>query len=739
VVVRSPHPAARIRAIDADAARRQPRVLGVWTGADLAAEGLGGIPWEVRPPSAPQHLPLGDPAVAPSQPILAHEVVRYLGEPVAVVVAETTADAESAAEQLAIDYAPLPMVVGAHAAVRPGAVAVWQRFPDNVCFTAGMGDRAEADAAFARAAHVTRFATDIPRLVQNPMETRGYVGAYDAAADRYLLQAAAGKPATIGRAIANDVLHIPRERIRVIARDVGGGFGAKNPLYPEAVLVLWTARKLGRPVRWIASRSETFLSDVQARDQMGDAALALDQDGRILALRVAMLSDLGGYLSPRGATPPCLPLHMITGVYDVPVLDLTVRAVHTNTVPTCTYRGAGAPEAVFVVERLLDCAARELGLTPGELRRRNLVPVSAMPYPTVLGTTYDSGDFLASMDAAERLADLAGFAARRADAERRGRRRGIGYANVLEACGGGIADGAEVACARDGTVTVRIGTMSNGQSHQTVYAQMLADRLGIDMARITILQGDSDDTPDGMGTGASRSMTVGGSALVLAADQVIRAGLEIAADLLEAAAADVAYEAGLYRVVGTDRVVRLEDVAAKAEQDGAPRGLAASHRYDPVAPTFPSGCHIAEVEVDPETGEVALVGYSAAHDVGRALNPMVVESQLAGGVVQGVGEALLEVARFDPATGQLLTGSFMDYAMPRATDVPGFAIEILEVPCRTNPTGIKAVGEAGPTAAPAAVINAIVDALAPLGVRHVEMPATPEAVFRAIAAAKAAS
>jgi carbon-monoxide dehydrogenase large subunit len=739
VVVRSPHPAARILAIDLAPARNRPGVLGIWTGADIAAEGLGGIPWEVRPPDAPTDLPLGDPAIAPPQPILADGVVRYQGEPVAVVVAETLAAAEEAAELLAIDYAPAPRVIGAHDAVRPDAARVWQRFPGNLCFTAGVGDAAAAAAGFARAAHVIALATDIPRLVQNPMETRGYVGSYDPAAERYLLQAAAGKPATIGRAIAQDVLHIPRERIRVIARDVGGGFGAKNPLYAEAVLVLWTARKVGRPVRWIASRSESFLSDMQARDQMADAALALDAEGRILALRVALLSDLGGYLSPRGVTSPYLPCHMITGVYDIPALDLTVRAVHTNTVPTCTYRGAGAPEAVFVVERLIDLAARQLGLTPGELRRRNLIPAAAMPYATLLGTTYDSGDFLANMDEAERLADIAGFAARRADSERRGLKRGLGYANLLEACGYGIAEQAEVACAPDGSVTVRIGTMSNGQSHQTVYAQMLADRLGVAFERIAILQGDSDDTPDGMGTGASRSMTVGGSALVLAADRVIEIGLEIAADLLETAAADIAYDGGVYRVVGTDRAVRLEAVAAKLVADGAPRGLVATHRFDPVAPTFPSGCHIAEVEVDPETGEVALVAYSAAHDVGRALNPLVVEAQLVGGVAQGVGEALLEVARFDRASGQLVTGSFMDYAMPRATDMPAVAVRILEFPCRTTPTGIKAVGEAGPTAAPAAIVNAIVDALGPLGVRHVEMPATPETVFRAIAAAQTTS
>jgi len=594
-------------------------------------------------------------------------------------------------------------------------------------------------AAFARAAHVVELATDIPRLIQHPIETRGYVGSYDAATGRYTLHAAAGKPQTIGRAIARDILHLPPERVHTIVRDVGGGFGAKNPLYAEAVLVLWAAHQVGRPVRWIASRSEASLSDVHARDQTADAALALDADGRILGLRASMMTNLGAYLSPRGVTPVMMPARMITGVYDIPVLALDLRAVYSHTVPTCTYRGAGAPEAVFVLERLLDLAARRLGLPPDELRRRNLVAASAIPYRTVLGTTYDSGEFLASMTAAQRLVDVAGFAARRANSERRGLRRGLGYANVLEACGHDIAEQAEVSCQSDGGVALRIGTMSNGQSHETVYAQLLADRLGIGLERIVVLQGDSDDMPDGMGTGASRSMTVGGSALVLAADAVIEAGLGIAADLLEAATLDVAYDHGVYRVVGTDRVVRLEEVAAKVVADGAPRGLSAARRFDPVAPTFPSGCHIAEVEVDPETGQVALVGYAAAHDVGRALNPMVVEGQLAGGIAQGVGEALLEVVRFDPTSGQLLSGTFMDYAMPRATDLPALDVQILEVPCRNTPTGVKAVGEAGPTAAPAAVINAIVDALAPLGVRHIDMPATPEAVYRAIAAARASA
>jgi carbon-monoxide dehydrogenase large subunit len=484
-------------------------------------------------------------------------------------------------------------------------------------------------------------------------------------------------------------------------------------------------------VRWICGRTESFACDLHARDHLAEARMALDRDGRILALEVAQVSNLGAYLSPRGVTPPILPTHMISGMYAFAALDFRVRAVHSNTMPTCTYRGAGAPEAVFVVERLVDQAARDLGIAPGEIRRRNLVPATAMPYRTPMDTLIDSGDFAAAMDEAERLAEVAGFAHRRAASERRGLKRGLGYANIVEACGMGIADAAEVLCAADGSVTVKIGTMSNGQSHETVYAQMLAEALGISIARIRIRQGDSDDMPEGMGTGASRSMTVCGSALVRAAEDVIRKGLETAADLLEAAAADIDYARGDYRVVGTDRTVRLEDVAAELG------GLSAKHRYDPTAPTFPNGCHIAEVEVDPETGQVWLVGYAAAHDVGRALNPMVVEGQLVGGVVQGIGEALCEVAHYDPQTGQLITGSFMDYAMPRADEMPDFRTRILEVPCTTTPTGAKAIGEAGPTAAPAAVINAIVDALAPLGVRHLDMPATPEAVFRAIQAARA--
>ncbi len=742
VVLRADYPHAEIRGIDTEAARAMPGVLAVLTGNDALAEGLGGIPWERAPP-LPKGMPVpaeGDPKIAQPQPILAQGRVRYLGQPVAAVVAETLDQAMDAAEAIIVDYAPLTAVFDPRAAVAPDAPQIWDQAPGNICFRFTMGDAAATDDAFARAAHVARQSVDIGQLVQNPMETRGYVGEYDADAARFTLHAAAGKPQPIGRALARDIFRLPEDRVRVIARDVGGGFGAKNPVYPEQALVLWAARRLGRPVRWIASRSEGFLSDYQGRGQAGDAELALDADGRALALRVRARISLGGYLGPRGATAAIMWRTMGTSVYHFPAVDYDIAGLHTNAVPTCPYRGAGAPEVIFLIERLFDTAARDLGMDPADLRRRNLAPPSAMPYTSAIGVTYDSGDFPAAMDTAQSLADITGFPARRAESANRGKLRGLGYANLLEACGAGIPEKAVLSCTPDGTLALRIGTMSNGQSHETVFAQILAEKLGIGMEQVALIQGDSDESPWGMGTGASRSMTVGGSAVFLAADALIEAGRSHAAEMLEAAAADIEFDDAAYRVAGTDRRVTLWDVADHAIQQGAPadRGLEAEHHYDPPGATFPNGCHIAEVEVDPETGVATLLGYAMAQDVGRAMNPMVVEGQLAGGVAQGIGQALMEGVMLDPESGQLLTGSFMDYGMARADDLPALRTRILEVPCRTTPTGAKSVGEAGPTAAPAAVVNAIVDALWPLGVRHIDMPATPLAVRTAIAAARAA-
>ena len=742
VVVRSSHPSARLRSIETRRAMAMPGVLGAWTAADLRADGLHGIPWELRPPVAPGTdpnalPPQGDPSVAPPQPLLAEAVVRYQGEPIAMLVATGLDAALDAAEAIHIDYEPLPAVFDVRVAAKHGAVQVWDRFPGNVCFRLSAGNATQVTDAFTQASHVTKLAIHVPRLVQNPIETRSYLGSYDAVGDRYTLHAAAGKPQTIGRAIANDIFRIPQERVRVIAKDVGGGFGAKNTLYAEEALVLWAARKIGRPVRWVSSRADGFLSDMQARDQAADAALAFDPSGKILGMRVLMLTNLGAYLGQRGATPPTLPPRVITGVYDIPALHYEGVALHTNTVPTCPYRGAGAPEAILIIERLMDTAARELGIDPAVLRRRNLIDKTRMPYQTAGISQYDSGDFALAMDLAEQHALAAGFPARRLASEARGYLRGLGYANMMEACGYGIADKAEVSCLPDGSIAVRIGTMSNGQSHETVYAQILADGLGVALDRIRIIQGDSSETPDGWGTGASRSMTVGGSALVLAARKVIELGRVAAAEMLETSPADLAYESGAFKVIGTDRMVRLEGVAKHIIKQGArpDRGLSATDKFEPSSPTYPNGCHIAEVEIDAETGVVRLCGYTMAQDVGRALNPMVVEGQLAGGVAQGVGEALFERVVLEPQSGQLLSGSFMDYPMPRADDLPSFDTQLLEIPCRHNPMGIKSCGEAGATAAPAAVINAIHDALAPLGVIDIPIPATAEAILRAIQAA----
>lgn len=736
VVIRADHPHARLRSVTVTAAQTMPGVLAVLTAREVAADGLGGVPWELRPP-LPRGIatdalpPEGDASVAPPQPLLAEDVVRYQGEPVAVIVAETLPLALDAAERLTIDYEPLPHETRARLAIRPDAVRLWPQFDENVCFTIEAGDPQVTQAAFARAAHVAEISVDVPRLAQCPIEPRTYVGMYDAASEVFTLHATAGKPQTVGRALARDVFRVPEEKVRVITRDVGGGFGSKNVMYAEEALVLWAARRIGRAVRWTASRSESFLSDVQARDQSADAAIALDANGRITGLRIDWLTNLGAYLGPRGVTPAVVPTKIITSVYDIPAIDIRVRAVHTNTVPTCPYRGAGAPEAILVMEQLLEAAARATGHDPATLRRRNLVPAARMPYTNPLGVTYDSGDFAQNMDVAEALADASGYPARRAASAAAGRLRGLGYANMLESGGIGIPDRADVRVQGDGTVEIRIGTMSNGQSHETVYAQLLADALGIDLHRIRLIQGDSRETPWGMGTGASRSMTVGGSALVIAAEKVIATALPLAADLLEAAPADLAFAEGAFTVAGTDRRLEIEAVARAA--GGA---IEASHRYVPTNGTYPNGCHIAEVEIDPETGVVTVLRYVAAQDVGRALNPLVVEGQLVGGVVQGIGQALHECVIHDPASGQLLTGSFLDYAMPRADTMPAVEIRILEVPCTHTPTGIKSVGEAGTTAAPVAILNAVLDALRPCGVTDLALPLTTETVFRALADAR---
>jgi len=742
-VVRSDHPCARVGAIDVAAARAMPGVLGIWTGADALADGLGGIPWEDRPPShytlhATERPPIGADSVAVRQPVLAHDLVRYQGEAIAIVVAETQEQARDAAERVIVEYFPRPAVTDKHAAVRHGAPLVWQQFAGNIAFEHECGDVPATDAAFAAAAHTVNLDLDVPRLIQNPIEPRAYVGHWDTVTARYTLYAAAGKPQAVGRTIAREVFRIAPEKIRVVTRDVGGGFGAKNILYPEEVLVLWVARKIGRPVRWIATRSEGFLTDTQARDQSASMSLALDAAGHILALRATVVSNLGAYLGPKGAIPPLIVSKILTGTYAIPSVSLQLRACYTHTPPTGPYRGAGTPEAIFMIERAMDKAAAALGIAPAVLRRRNLIPAAAMPYTTSLGVAFDSGDLVAAMDLAETEADVAGFEQRRIKSAALGKLRGLGYATMIEWAGVGIAEASSIACLPDGSVHAYAGTMSNGQSHETVYAQLVADTLGIGIERVHIHQGDSDETPDGVGTGASRSMTVAGSAMLRATHALIEAGRSVASDMLEVASADLEFADGRYRITGTDRELTLEQAAAHAVADnpGEPRGLRVSSRYEPAESTCPNGCHIAEVEIDPDTGVATVMRYTIVQDVGRALNPMVVEAQLMGGVTQGIGQALLERTVFDTESGQLLSGSFMDYAMPRADDLPSFTVRLLEVPCPHTPYGMKSCGEIGATGGPATTFNAVMNALAPMGIGDLSVPATPQVILAALRSAR---
>ena len=714
VVVRSPHAHALLRSICIATA---PGLLAVLTAADVAADGLGGIPWEVAPPGIT--APEGDKAVAAPQTLLADRRVRYVGEPVALVVAERLDQARDAAERLTIDYEPLAAVVLPEAAAAPGAPLLHDG--GNICFRFGHGDAAATDAAFAQSAvHVTLRAVN-QRLIAAPIECRGYVGVWERG--RWTLHAAAGKPHPIRRTLARFVFGVAEDRIRVVVGDVGGGFGAKNVLYAEAALVLWAARRLGRPVRWQADRSDTFQSDVQGRDHTSDAAMAFDAEGRITAVRIATLANLGAWLGPRAVNPAVSGAKILAGTYRVPAARIDVTGVHTNKVPTCPYRGAGAPEMIFLLERLMDLGARRLGLAPDEIRRRNLLPPDALPCPTLGGVTYADCDFPAVMAQALAGSDWAGFPARRTDSEARGMLRGIGLSMSIEAYGPVVEEAAELSLDPDGSVELRIGTQSSGQSHATVYALLLSERLGIAADQIRVVQGDTDRIARGNGTGASRSLTVGGSAAVQSAEQAVEAGRQVAATILEAAAADIVFQDGRYQIAGTDRAVTLQDVVREAG------GLSAVAVFRPSGYNFPYGCHVSELEVDPATGVTTPIRYTAVQDSGRAVSQSVVHGQLHGGIAQGIGQALLEHCVFDADSGQLLSGSLMDYALPRCTDIPILAIALHELPTGSNPIGAKAVGEAGPTGAPPAVINAIVDAL---GIDHVEMPATPERVWRAL-------
>jgi len=726
-VLRSPHAHAAIRRLDVTAARTAPGVLLVLTHADVAADGLGDVPCLVplqnRDGSARADVP---------HPVLADGRVRHVGDPVALVVAATLAEARDAAELIEVDYEELPAVVDTMAAVAPGAAQVWPHVSGNLCFDWEMGDRKAVEAAFAKAARVTRLELVNNRVVVNSMEPRGALALYDAASDRSTLYSSTQGPHVIHGQLADGVLKIGTDKLRCMTTDVGGGFGMKIFLYAEQCLVTWASRKLKRAVRWTPDRSEAFQSDIQGRDNVSIAELAMDVDGRFLAMRVTTYAAMGAYLSNFGPFIPTLAgVAMLAGIYTTPAIYANVKGVFTNTVPVDAYRGAGRPEAAYLVERLVDKAARELGVPPAELRRRNFIPPSAFPFRTALDDVYDSGEFDACMTKAMERADWSGFEARRAAAKGRGRLRGIGLATYVERCSGGPPETALLKFGDDDTVTIYVGTMSNGQGHETAYKQILSDRLGIDVERIRLVQGDTDVTPNGM-TGGSRSIPVGGAAVQGAADKVREKGRRLAAHLLETAEVDVEFAGGSFRVAGTDRSIGLFDLARAARDpaklpEGMTPGLDDSFTRDPQnVSTFPNGCHICELEIDPDTGSVAIERYTVVDDFGGAVNPILLMGQVHGGIGQGVGQALCERTVYDAQSGQLVTASFMDYAMPRADVVPAVDFAMHNVPCTTNPLGIKGAGEAGAIGAPPAVINAIVDALLPaVGLVDVDMPATP--------------
>ena len=721
-VLRSPHAHAEILSIDAAAARKAPGVLAVLTGTDAAADGLGEIPCLVPVTNID-----GTPRAETPRPVLARERVRHVGDPVALVVAETLAQAKDAAELITIEYEPLPAVVDTRGATQAGVPRVWDHIAGNQCFDIGAGsDKAVVDAAIARAAHVTRLELINNRVIANPIEPRAALADFDSVSGRSTLYTPSQGPHFIHGQVAETVLKIGKDQLRVISGNVGGAFGMKIFLHPEQPLVVWASRRLKRAVRWTADRSESFVSDVQGRDNYSIAELALDEGGHFLALRVTTYANMGAYLSNFGPYIPQGAVSVLSGVYRIPAIYANIRGVVSNTVPVDAYRGAGRPEAIYLVERIVDIAARELGLAPDELRRRNFIKPADMPYQTPVQSRYDSGDFATAMFRTMEKADWAGFPARRDEARRRGKLRGIGMAMYIERCGGGNGDTVILKVDPAGSVTLISGMQDNGQGHITTFVQLLSDKLGLDASHIRVVQGDTDVVPSGF-TGGSRFLAIGGVAAVRAADEVIALGKNAAAGLLEAAAADIEYGDGEYRIAGTDRAVSLFEVAKTTQ------GLQATHTRTPEAFTYPNGCHICEIEVDADTGEARIAHYSIVDDFGRAMNPLLLEGQVHGGTAQGIGQALLELGLYDVESGQLLTGSFMDYAMPRADDVPAFDCGFHHVPCAGNPLGVKGAGEAGAVGAPPAVINAVVDALYALtGMKHIDMPATREKLWRAL-------
>ncbi len=735
VLLRSPHAHANIRRIEKAEAETLPGVLAVLTGADYAAEKLGFMPGP-----SPRKRRDGSPMFRPPRPALAQAAVRYVGEPVALIVAESVAVAKDASECIEIDYETLPAALSTEDANRSGTRAIWDGCPDNESFRFEAGDAGAVEDMLASAPRVVRQKFVINRITASPLEPRSAIGHYDRGEDRYTIYTGCQRPYAWRKAIAGGVFGIAEHRLTLITGDVGGSFGMKGSIHPEVILVAWASRQVGRPVKWICERSEAFVADDHARDNVSEAELALDEKGNFLALRVTTNANLGAYVSLMGFAPPTMNVGTLAGQYTTPAIHVRVAGVFTNTSPLSPYRGAGRPEAAYIAERMIDLAARELRMDPVELRRRNLIPPEAMPYRTGLVFTYDCGEFETVMDQCLEAADYGSFESRREEAESRGQLRGIGVSCTIEVAARLQPETAEVRFDPSGTLTLLVGTTSHGQGHETIYKQLVCERLGLDPGDVRVIEGDTDKVSFGTGTGGSRSATLGASAVLAATDKVVEKGRAIAAHLLEAAAVDVEFLPGRYAVSGTDRSVGFSDVARAAFDPGTlPAGLEPGlyeiATYNPADENFPNGCHVCEVEIDPETGVVRIVRYTVVDDVGVELNPLLLKGQIHGGIAQGAGQALMENLTYDPETGQLLTGSFLDYCMPRADDFCEFEVGSHPVPTTTNPLGVKGAGESGTVGALAAVMNAVNDALAPLGIRHLEMPATPERVWRAIRAA----
>jgi carbon-monoxide dehydrogenase large subunit len=728
-VLRAPVAHALIKRIDAAAARRMPGVVFVATGEDIRADGLGDIPC-----ATPLTNRDGTPRHDTPRPMLAQGKVRHVGQPVALVVAETLAAARDAAEAIEVEYEALPAVTDAKDALAPSASQLFDHIPGNLVFDwdNDMGDAKATEAAFAKAARVVTLDLVNNRVVANSMEPRNAIADYDPASGRSTLYTATQGAHFVRDPLAEAILKIGKDKLRVITPNVGGGFGMKAFAYPEQALVTWASRKIARPVKWQEDRSEAFVSDNQGRDHLTRAEMALDRRGRFLGLRVSILANLGAYLSPFGSFVPTRSSDLVSGLYAIGAIHVNVKGVCTNTVPVCAYRGAGRPEAAYLLERLVDAAARELKLSPDAIRRVNFVKPSAMPYTSATKLVLDSGDFEAVMDRCMAAAEWSSFKKRRKDGERNGKLRGIGMATYTERCGGGFPETASIEF-KDDRVELVMGNQEYGTGLVTAYKQVVSDQLGLDADRIDVIMGDTDRTPAGL-TGGSRALAVGGTALYEAGLTIILKGSQLASHILEVAADDIVFADGAFSVPGTDLRIDLFELAkaacdpAKLPPGMAP-GLDTTHKRVPPAQTFPNGCHIVEVEIDPNTGVVAIERYTIVDDFGRTINPLLLEGQVHGGIAQGIGQALLEHAVYDPDSGQLLSGSFMDYAMPRAGDLPSFAFSTHNVPSTSNPLGVKGAGEAGAVGAPPAVINAIVDALSRFGLRHIDMPATPRRIW----------